>query len=200
MAKLGEDRGVRRIAIAVPAKNEAQRIATCLQHLDRLDLDDRVASLDVLVLANTCLDATVAIARRFKPQGRMSLEVEERRLERRRANAGWARRLAFDRAAERLRGPEDVLLCTDADTRVRQDWLVRTLDHLDRGYDAVAGLARLDPRELRTLGSEQRRRLSSIRSYLDAIDYLKGRDGEDEPWPRHFYEGGASIALTLRAY
>jgi cellulose synthase/poly-beta-1,6-N-acetylglucosamine synthase-like glycosyltransferase len=190
----------RRIAVAIPAQNESNYILACLRSLDALHLDARVRSLNVLVLANNCVDDTAALARRFAPHGPMSVIVEEAALEPSRANAGWARRLAFDAAARRLRRPSDLLLCTDADTRVARDWLTRTLDYLDEGYDAVAGFARLDPRELRVMDMPCRRRLSSIRRYLDAVDYLKGRRLDDEPWPRHFYEGGASMALTLGAY
>jgi len=192
--------GRRRVAVAVPAKDEAGAILACLKHLDALHRDDRVESLQVLVLANNCTDRTASIARGFTPRSGLSIIVEDAVLPRRMANAGWARRLAFDAAAKLLVAPHDGLLCTDADTRVAPDWLVKTLDHLDAGYDAVAGFARLDPRELRGLDADRRRRLTSIRRYLDALDYLKGRQTDDEPWPRHFYEGGASIALTLEAY
>lgn len=190
----------RRIAVAIPAKTEAGCIVACLQSLDALHLDARVQSLHVIVLANNCLDDTAAVARRFAPQSLMAVTVEEAGLKPSRANAGWARRLAFDAAAKRLDRPSDLLLCTDADTRVARDWLTRTLDYVDEGYAAVAGFARLDPRELRAMDMPRRRRLSSIRRYLDAVDYLKGQRLDDEPWPRHFYEGGASIALTLEAY
>ena len=90
-------------------------------------------------------------------------------------------------------------MSTDADTIVAEDWLSRTLDHLDAGWDAVAGLARLDPRELRGFNREHRRRLALVQRHENALTRLRAADGA-EPWPRHFYEGGASIALTLDAY
>jgi hypothetical protein len=77
---------------------------------------------------------------------------------------------------------------------------MRTLDHLDAGYDAVAGHARLCPHELRQLPAAHRVRLGRIRRYERACDYVRGHRQADEPWPRHFYEGGASMALTLESY
>jgi hypothetical protein len=42
--------------------------------------------------------------------------------------------------------------------------------------------------------------LAAIRRYEDAFYYLKSLAPAGEPSPRHFYEGGASLALTLGAY
>jgi hypothetical protein len=91
-------------------------------------------------------------------------------------------------------------MCTDADTLVGHDWLSRTLDYIDHGWDAVAGQALLDPKELRHLPAVHRARLAAIRRYDNAITFLKARRMNDEAWPRHFYEGGASIALTYGAF
>ena len=190
----------RRVAIVVPARNEAARIIDCLQHLTALATDRRVVSLEIVLLANNCTDATVEIARDFPARASAPVIVEAVTLAPADAHAGWARRLAFDAGAGRLAHAHDLLLCTDADTRVARDWLTRTLDHLDAGYDAVAGFARLDPKELRLLDPAHRARLAAIRRYDDACCYLKATRTADEPWPRHFYEGGASIALTLGAY
>jgi hypothetical protein len=187
----------RRVAIAVPARDEAERIAACLRKLTSLEVDGRVASVEIVVLANNCADATARIAGTFDPRCKaiaMDLPPE-------RAHAGWARRMALDAAANRLRADTDVLMSTDADTLVASDWLVRTLDHLDAGWDAVAGLARLDPSELRRLDRDHRRRLALIQRHERAQTRLRaGRGDDDEPWPRHFYEGGASIAATLAIY
>lgn len=152
------------------------------------------------MLANNCEDETEARARAIVAGDRRRILVRSLELPPARANAGWARRAALDAAAATLRGPADVLLSTDADTLPARDWIVRTLDHLDAGWDAVAGLARLDPREVRTLPREHRLRFAQIRRYQATLDRLKAATDPSEPWPRHFYEGGASIALTLATY
>ena len=190
----------RRVAIVVPARDEAFRIVACLEHLAALTVDERVQGLTVLVLANNCRDDTVQRARDFAEGQPIPIAVQATDLEPQKANAGWARRLAFDAGAELLDGSKDLLLCTDADTLVARDWLLKTLDHIDAGFDAVAGFARLDPRELRKLDPTARNRLAAIRRYEAALNYLKSLAPASEPTPRHFYEGGASLALTLGAY
>ena len=187
---------IRRVAIGIPARNEAARIGACLASVSRLRTDDRVASLEVVVLANNCSDETASIAGAHGAWCKavtVDLAPDQ-------AHAGWARRKALDAAANRLRAPGDLLMSTDADTTVDADWLLRTLDHLDHGWDAVAGVARLAPAELRGLELEHRRRLALIQRHDNALTRLKAAEDESEPWPRHFYEGGASIALTLATY
>ncbi len=190
----------RNIAVAVPARNEAARIRSCLESLRRLERDARVGRVELVLAANNCSDETSAIARAWAGETSTPLHCLEVDLPEGRAHAGWARRLALDAAADTLAAADDLILCTDADTLAAPDWLVRTLDHLDRGYDAVAGLAVLRPDELRRLPKLHRRRLDRIRRYEFAFDYLKAYREREEAWPRHFYEGGASIALTLESY
>lgn len=190
----------RRIAIAVPARNEAERIEACLRRLAALAIDARVDCVTIHVLANNCQDDTAACARRVAATVARPILVRPLELPPCRANAGWARRVALDDAAVALGRPGDVLVSTDADTLPTADWLIRTLDHIDAGWDAVAGLARLDPRELRAHPRVHRLRFAQIRRYQASLDRLKAADDPAEPWPRHFYEGGASMALTLGAY
>jgi cellulose synthase/poly-beta-1,6-N-acetylglucosamine synthase-like glycosyltransferase len=184
----------RRIAIAVPARDEARRIGACLDRLCALERDARHERPIVVVAANNCRDRTASVA---AAHGAIAVSVT---LPPERAHAGWARRVALEAAAAVLGAANDILLCTDADTLVAPDWLRRTIDHLDAGWDAVAGLARLDPRELRRLTRPHRMRLALVRRYGQALDRLKARQHGSEPWPRHYYEGGASIAMTLRAF
>ena len=161
-----------------------------------METDERVSSLEIVVLANNCADGTARIAGRYGPPCiAIALDLPDER-----AHAGWARRLALDAAANRLRAGSDILMSTDADTLAAPDWLSRTLDHLDQGWDAVAGLARLDPRELRGFDRDHRRRLAMIQRHENALTRIRARDPVEEPWPRHFYEGGASIAMSLAAY
>ncbi len=184
----------RRVAIAIPARDEAATIGSCVDRLAKLYFDSRCERPTVVVVANNCKDATARIA---ASRGAIALNVK---LPPERAHAGWARRVALEAAAKHLSSRYDVLLSTDADTLVANDWLSRTIDYLDAGWDAVAGLARLNPRELRCLPRRHRSRLAMIRRYDKALDYLKSRQDGSEPWPRHFYEGGASMAVTYGAF
>jgi cellulose synthase/poly-beta-1,6-N-acetylglucosamine synthase-like glycosyltransferase len=186
------------LALAIPARNEAARLPGCI---DALGAASRRADakLHIVILVNNSVDETASVVRNLVLEPLLSVELIETELPAERAHAGWARRLAFDAAASHL-ASGDILLSTDADTVVAEDWLARTLAYFDAGYDGVAGLARLSPRELRSLPTAHRARLSALRRYDFAVSYLKAWRTQDEPWPRHFYEGGASLALTKAAY
>jgi GT2 family glycosyltransferase len=191
----------RRVAVAVPASNEASHIVECVAAL--LGQTEPVAldgAFSVHVLANNCVDDTAHLLRRhFACQS--NLYIEEIVLPPARANAGWARRIAMERAAAALRRDGDVIMSTDADTVVAPDWIQKTLRYFDGGFDAVAGIARVRGAEWRQLTMEQKCRLRRLAKYKTLLSYLKkDRCGPDDPWPNHDYEGGASLALTRGMY
>lgn len=193
-------RSPRHVAVAIPAKDEAACIGACLTALDTAAARHD-GPVTALVLANDCADDTVAVLQRF---GQRHLRLAHRSVSLLAGSrhAGWARRLALDAAADLLADETDVLMCTDADTCVAPDWIGRTLTHLDAGADAVAGRALVRRHERIALGLAASRRLNQIGRYYVALDWLRARGREEvgDPWPRHYYEGGASIALSLAMY
>jgi GT2 family glycosyltransferase len=109
------------ITVIVPARDEAGRIAGCLQALAAC----RPAPLEVLVVDDASRDGTAALAR---AQGATVLELPRAR------GPAAARNLAGQQA----RG--DVLLFTDADVRLHPDATARVLEALaDPAIDAVVG-------------------------------------------------------------
>lgn len=190
----------RRLAVCIPARNEALRLPACLASLAAQTPDPRVASLTICLVANNCDDATAETALTTAARLRLACEVVSVSLDPARAHAGWARRLALETGARLLSQAGDVLLSTDADTTAPAHWLSRTLDYLDAGYDAVAGRPKFSPIERRALPVKLRRRLAAIHGYENATAYLRHRLSADEPWPRHFSESGASLALTFEMF
>lgn len=190
----------RQIAVAIPALNEARRIGACLTAL----LEQRFACLSsklrIVIIANNCTDGTAEVIRTRFTQ--CQVEVREVSLLGANRHAGWARRLALEAAADRLYQPHDLLLSTDADTIVAPDWVERNLAHIDAGYDAVAGFAMPLSAEWRRLPAAHRARLNRLRKYHTLLAFLRrhhhGHPGDC--WPRHEYEGGASIAMTFALY
>lgn len=188
------------VAVALPAKNEADHLHACIAALDaaaaRFD-----GHVSIMVVANNCDDASHALlaAARLRHADlhwtAVSLLPEH-------AHAGWARRIAFDAAAALLSAPGDMLMSTDADTDVSPDWITRAAAHLDGGADAVAGRALTRRNERGQLGVEAARRLNLLGRYYVALDWLRSDRApiSNDPWPRHYYEGGASIALRLDTY
>jgi GT2 family glycosyltransferase len=186
-----------RIAVGIPAYDEATRVVACVGRL--LNQVGRGPDT-VVVLANNCRDGTADCLRQaFGADPR--LDLREVSLPPPHAHVGWARRLAMDAAADVLRRPDDVVLTTDADTLVAPDWIDANLRALNGDCDAVAGAAVLMRRERDQLAAEHRRRLLTAGKYFTALAYLRAEQAPPhDPWPRHEYEGGASIALRLETY
>ncbi|MDV3468595.1 glycosyltransferase [Stenotrophomonas sp. C3(2023)] len=115
----------------MPAHNEADTIAACLRSVRRAARHRALGgeAVRIVVALDSCTDATGAVCERF---GVMTLPVQAR-------NVGAARAAA---AAYLLAQGARWLSCTDADSRVPDDWLVGQLAH---GSDVFCGLVDLDP-------------------------------------------------------
>jgi cellulose synthase/poly-beta-1,6-N-acetylglucosamine synthase-like glycosyltransferase len=201
-------RGPPQCVVAIPAKNEADRLRACLaaleQQKDALERNLSPASLGVLVLANDCEDDTAALARHLLAGSRFEWRVIETSLPRPRAHAGGARREAMNMADAWLReNGEDtgVILTTDADSRVAPDWVTRNMLAFAGGADAVLRQISLDeegdllPAALHRRGrleGDYEALLTELSALLDPLDH--------NPWPHHATISAASLAVTVEAY
>jgi hypothetical protein len=190
----------RAVAIAIPVKNEAGHLRACLDAID-VAAGRFGGRVTIVAMANDCDDGSLSILRAWRPR-HATLDWRAVCLLPGARHAGWARRLALDAAGDALCSPRDLLLSTDADTYVAPDWITRIVAHVDLGNDAVAGRAFTLRDERAALGPVGRHRLNQLGRYYTALDYVAAtmKATAHDPWPRHFYEGGASIALTLGLY
>ena len=182
--------------IAIPVRNEAARIGRCLDALKA-----QAGGFEVVLLFNNCEDESREAARAAQRELPYRLHFVEARLEGERAHVGWARRLAMDAAADLL-GDGGIILTTDADSRPVPGWLAANRAAIRAGADAVAGIIVPDPAERRGLPSLARRRLWGQRRYerlMERLTSLLDPEAHD-PWPRHGYHCGASMAVRLDAY
>ncbi len=187
--------------VAVPARDEAERISACLAALlDQRDLDGGQTppnAIQVVVLANNCSDRTAEIARR---SGGL-IQVVEATLPPCRAHAGAARKAAMDMAADLIPSGDAGLICTtDADSRPRPDWIARLWKAVDAGAEAVAGAVDFDPYEADPVAFSEARRREGLYSALQAEIVAHADPEAHNPWPNHIWAWGANLAVTAAAY
>ena len=190
---------VRPVLVAIPVRNEAEEIGSCLL---ALAAQQHAPPIDAVILClNNCHDSTADVVRAIVNYLPFRVDTIEVTLPYSCASAGRARRLAMERAAD-LGGCNGVLLTTDADGRVEPDWIVSNLAALNAGADAVAGRAVIEPEGAKLIPAHLRAidaRECAYAALLNEIGALIDPDSAD-PWPRHDEESGASIAVTLAGY
>ena len=122
------------IGVVIPARDEEELIGRCLASV--LEAARNVtARVDITVVADGCLDRTVAVARSFR--GVRVLELDS-------SNVGAARAAG---AAIALTQGAGWLANTDADSVVPPNWLDHQLE-LSEEWDVVIGTVRPDFEEL----------------------------------------------------
>jgi glycosyltransferase involved in cell wall biosynthesis len=185
------------IVVAIPAKNEAERIRACLLSLARQTCHPHA----VLVLANNCSDATPAIAAGMAPELPYRLRVECHCFPIRYANAGQARRLAMALSQREIRS-DGILLTTDADAVAAPDWIERNCKAIRTGADAVCGRVELHPSEAALLPANLHIDNALERRMLELLDRMADRldPNSADPLPRHTDSAGASLAVTPTAF
>lgn len=202
--------------VAIPARDEHERIGDCLAALamqrDRAGFPLEAGIFDVLVLANNCSDETALAARSYAARVPFDLHVVECRLPPGEAHAGGARRVAMDQAAALLTGRgkrtadyavrDGLILTTDADSCVQPTWMAANIAAFGEGVDAVAGYIDADAGEYLALGAGflgrgrlEDRYLAYVAEIHAALDPRR-----HDPWPNHRVHSGASFAVTLSAY
>ena len=185
------------VLVAVPVKDEAERITDCLLALARQD----GPLPGVVLLVNDTTDATMAVVSEIASSMDMPISAIEHRFKPGEGSAGAARRLAMMHA-DRLAPEPAPLLCTDADGRVAEDWVSRNLHHLRLGADAVFGRTVIDPLDATQIPPGLHEADRQECAYADALDEIAHWIDPDpnDPWPRHVEHSGASIAVARNTY
>lgn len=185
----------KQVVVAIPARNEAERIAKCLAAFAR----QSVPADHLVLLLNNCTDDTAEVVK-ASPKSSHRLHVIEDTLPGSTASAGVARGLAMIYSASLI--DDGVILTTDADGEVSEDWIEANLKAIEDGADAVCGRAAIDPIDAllipRHLHEDDAREVAYGR-LLDEIESVILPDSTD-PWPRHTEESGASIAITASMF
>ena len=133
------------VSIVIPVKDEETYIEDLLISLkDQVDLAGNKVNYnlyEVLILANNCSDGTVDIIKKFKLKNKkINLHLEEVVLEAEQANIGFVRKTLMDLAYTRLSiNGGGLILTTDGDTIVSQDWIAQNRAEIKNGAEAVGG-------------------------------------------------------------
>jgi Glycosyl transferase family 2 len=188
---------VRRAVVAIPAKNEASCINPCLAALARQTRKPDA----VLLLPNNCTDDTAAVAAAMSSSLPCRVDIHCHKFPPPSANAGNARRTVMQLAAE-LAGRDGILLTTDADTVVADDWIERNLQAISAGADLVCGRVALDAAEALLIPSHLHTDDALECELTELLDRMATELDPDpaDPWPRHAEASGASLAVTVAAF
>ena len=179
--------------VAIPVRDEAERIADCLMAL----AGQTAGAPGVVLLVNNTSDDTMAVVAEVAAGVGMPIHAIEHVFPKSEAHAGSARRMAMAQA-DALAPVGVPLLTTDADGRAAPDWLAANLFHLRRDIDVVFGCAEIDPIEAASIPPllhQVDARECAYAAALDEIAHWLDRD-EYDPWPRHVEHSGASIAVS----
>jgi cellulose synthase/poly-beta-1,6-N-acetylglucosamine synthase-like glycosyltransferase len=204
-----ESHAVVRIAVAIPARNEAERLGDCLASLaaQRQAFGDPPfpEPFGVVVFLNGCNDRSFDIAAQMAPLLPYPIRILDGDLPPGFNHAWGARHVAMALAAdwiEELDGDVGYILTTDADSRPSKTWIADTMSAFRRGVDAVAGRIELDSADEAALSAALRARGVLEEKYETLLTEIFARldPRPHDPWPRHVSEPGASLALTLAAY
>ena len=181
-----------RACVVVPARDEEDLIASCLE---ALATQERVAhhEYEILLTLDRCTDETEARAREI---GGAHPSLKLHLLEGPGEGSGPARRVGMDAACARLLQvgrPQGIIACTDADTVVAPDWLAAQLRAVSEGARAIGG--RIELAEDGLLSEHVRRRHAEDgRRRHEHL--LSDPAGEAQHWQF----SGASMTLTAAVY
>jgi glucosyl-3-phosphoglycerate synthase len=191
MSRLAPPSARLRACVVVPARDEEQRIGSCIAALagqEGLDHDE----YEVVLVLDGCSDRTAQRARdEADRHPGFALHV----LAADAGGAGRSRRVGMELACARLGalGPSDGLIAsTDADTVPDRYWLRHQLDLVAAGARAIGGVIEVDPGDLAR--ADLRPRESRLRRRLAAVG------DDDDGVVEHPFFSGASIGITVEAY
>jgi hypothetical protein len=195
--------------VAIPVKDEAERIDPCLEALavaHRFCDSPDAPFFGVVLLLNNCTDKSAEIVRSFRPTLPFPIRILEEDFPPAEAHAGSARRVAMDAATHWLEtcGRTDgIILTTDADSRVPRDWIQANFRAIERGAEAVAGaIVPLMPMTKESFLWNCA--VAAISRQLTKPYWKNCSPGSTrsptDPWPRHATNSGASFALTVASY
>ena len=188
-----------RIVFAVPAKDEEDHIAACLEAFQQqADASGRslMASFEVLLLINNTTDDTISralSARRHPGTHVVSVDLPPHY-----AHIGWARRLAMEWCSKRLGQnghPEGIIVSTDADSQLAPDFVYELTQTFTSPAVHAAGAMLLVKDEI---GGPV---FTNLRTYFSLEKRLRQRAQQEVTYDLvHTHFSGAGFAVRQQMY
>lgn len=190
--------------VAIPARNEADRLPALISSLSRQSWAARHGCLHVVLVVNNSQDASAEIAADLAAHhANLFVDVIEIDFPAGAAHVGSARRFAIERARQMATNPSRaVLLTTDADAIPAHTWIDANLHAFDAGADMVGGQIVGDEPEEALLGLRFVQRAGQHLRYMKLADRLSALIDPlpYDTWPRHSDHTGASLAVRADVY
>ena len=186
------------VAVVIPAKDEQDRIESCLDALGKAALQVPDCRTAIVVVVNNTTDATAATVQGWATRSRADVSVllVDHHFDAETSGVGHARRLGLDLACAAMRG-NGVLLATDADTHVTPAWIAANMAELHEAdvicgkVDAIAAEQAALPVEISRHGSAE---AEYVAAALELAALLDPRP--HDPHPAHHNAAGASLGFT----
>jgi hypothetical protein len=189
------------IVVAVPVRNEIDRIGACTGALSHQQAPSAAARIRTVFLVNDSTDGTaewLVDQLPVFPRAAAVIHVDMPHAER---NAGRARWLANHVAMDMVDPVRGQLFMTDADSCVPGDWVQRYSHMLQHGWDAIAGPVAINRDDCQQIVASLDHRNHLEGCYTALIDELESLIDPvaHDPWPRHFNAFGANLAVKVAA-
>ncbi len=187
-------------AVAIPARNEEQRIIRCLAALN-LAMIASNRLVGIVLVVNNSFDATHQRAERWLSRANIPYMLLDLDFADAYAFVGSARRLSLDLAAEMVES-EGLLFTTDADSAVDQGWIVDGFSELRDRADLVCGTILRFEDEQEPLPAGIAERWAPESEYLTLSVELAARldPRPHDPFPAHWNVGGADLVFGKSLY
>lgn len=199
-----------RTSIVIPVRDEAENIEKTLRAFTRqIDFAGNPLNLEIfeiLILVNNSFDNSAEIIKNFQRENpSLNLHFAEVCLSEENANIGFVRRVLMNAAYSRLKQNKKnkgVIMTTDGDTTVADDWIAANLREIEAGADAVGGriiIPNSEQKKMNALCREIHLRDEEYRLLTAEIEWLI----DDLPFddvPRHHQHFNASFAVKIDIY
>jgi glycosyltransferase involved in cell wall biosynthesis len=197
-----------KFCIVIPVKDEEEYILRNLTSFTKqVDLSGNPFNheeFEILILANNCSDQSVTLIRHFQEtHTHLNIYLEEITLSPIHANIGYVRRKLMDCAYSRLSANGGgIMMTTDGDTMVAEDWISQTDWEMNNGADVVGGRILLYDDELKNLDKFTKLCHFKDEKYQLLIAELEGKimKSAHDPLPRHHQHFNGSFAIKTDCY